>query len=89
VGSTLQGMQGRSALSATAAAVLGGLLGAAVIWLSRPDPPTCTTLDNGMRACMPIIVVEPPLSLYGAFAVVGALLAGGMTYAFARRARGR
>lgn len=82
--------QGRpGALLASAAAVVGGLLGAAVVWLSRPDPPTCTTLDKGMRACMPVIVVEPPLWLYGASAVVGALLAGGMAYAFARRARGR
>jgi hypothetical protein len=44
-----------------------------------------------MRACMPIYVVDPPLWLYGAFAVIGALLAGGMTlgYGFARRAWGR
>ncbi len=55
--------------------------------LSRPDPPTCTTLDNGMRACMPIYVFDPPLWLYGAFAVIGALLAGGLAYGytFARR----
>ena len=88
-GKYIQNMHGRSALSATAAAVLGGLLGAAIVWLSRPDPPTCTTLDNGMRACMPIYAVEPPLWLYGAFAAVGALLAAGMTQAFARQARGR
>jgi len=85
-------MQSGRALSATtAAAVVGGVLGAAVVWLSRPDQPRCTTLENGMRACMPIYVVDPPLWLYGAFAVTGALLAGGITlgYAFARRARGR
>jgi hypothetical protein len=87
-------MQAKRELAATAAvavAVVGGVLGAAFVWLSRPDPPSCTTLDNGMRACMPIYVVDPPLWLYGAFAVIGALLAGGMTlaYAFARRARGQ
>jgi hypothetical protein len=84
-------MHGKNPLSTTAAAVIGGVLGVAIIWLSRPDPPSCTTLDNGMRACMPIYVVQPPLWLYGAFAVLGALLAGGVAYAyaFARRARAR
>lgn len=84
-------MQAKRELAATTViAAVGGVLGAAFVWLSRPDPPSCTTLDNGMRACMPIYVVDPPLWLYGAFAVIGALLAGGMTlaYAFARRARG-
>jgi hypothetical protein len=90
--STLQTMRGRRAFSATtAAAAIGGVLGTAIVWLSRPDPPSCTTLDIGMRACMPIYVVDPPLWLYGAFAVIGALLAGGMTlgFTFVRRARGR
>jgi hypothetical protein len=85
-------VQSRRALSTTtAAAIVGGVLGAATVWLSRSDPPSCSTLDNGMRACMPIYVVDPPLWLYGAFAVIGALLAGGMAlgYAFARRTRGR
>jgi hypothetical protein len=85
-------MQDSRALStATAAAVVGGVLGAAIVWLSRPDPPSCTMLDNGMRVCMPIYVVDPPLWIYGAFAVIGALLAGALPlgYAFARRARGR
>jgi hypothetical protein len=81
----------RAVFTTTAAAVVGGVLGAATVWLSRPAPPSCSTLDNGMRACMPIYVVDPPLWLYGAFVVIGALLAGGMTlgYAFARRPRGR
>lgn len=81
---------GRRSLSTTAAAVVGGVLGAVTVWLSRPDPPSCTTLDNGTRACMPIYVVDPPPWLYAAFAIIGALLAGGITlgYAFARRARG-
>jgi hypothetical protein len=72
-----------------AAAVVGGVVGAIIVWLSRPDPPSCTTLDNGMRACMPILVVDPPLWLYGVSAVIGALLASGVAYgyAFARRAR--
>lgn len=77
--------------SRTGAAVAGGVVGASIVWLSRPDPPSCTTLDNGMRACMPIYVVDPPLWLYAAFALIGALLAGGVAYGytFARRARAR
>lgn len=39
----------------------------------QPDP--CTTLDNGMRACMPIIVMPPPLWAYFAFACGGAIVA--------------
>lgn len=78
-------------LSTNAAAVIGGAVGATIVWLGRPDLPRCTTLDDGMRACMPIYVVDPPLWLYGAFAVMGALLAGGVAYGytFARRAHAR
>jgi hypothetical protein len=79
----------RTLSTTTAAAVVGGVLAAAIVWLSRPDPPSCTTLDNGMRACMPI-VVDPPMWLYGAFAVVGALLAAGVAFGYStvrRRAR--
>lgn len=83
-------MPAKRELAAALAAIAGGggVLGAVVVWLNRPDPPSCTTLDNGMRACMPIYVVDPPLWLYGAFAVGGAFLVCGMTlaYAFARRA---
>ena len=63
----------------------------ATLWLTQPDPPSCTTLDNGSRACMPVMVVPPPLALYVAFAVIGALLVGGMmlAYTFIRRTRGR
>lgn len=70
-------------------ALVGGLVGVAVAWLSRSDPPSCTSLDNGMRACMPILVEGPPVWLYGAFGGVGALLGGGMAtaFAFARRVR--
>jgi hypothetical protein len=83
-------MHDKRKLSTIAAAVVGGVVGATIVWLSRPDPPSCTMLDNGIRACMPIYVVDPPLWLYGVFAVIGALLAGGVAYgyAFARRARG-
>jgi hypothetical protein len=83
-------MLGKRQLAASAAiAAVGGVLGAVVVWLSRPEFASCTTLDNGMRACMPIYLVDPPLWLYGAVAVGGAFLAGGITlaYAFARRAR--
>jgi hypothetical protein len=78
-------------LSTIAATVAGGAVGAAIVWLSRPDPPSCTTLDNGRRACMPIYVVGPPLWLYVASAVIGALLAGGVAhgYTLARRAGAR
>jgi len=79
------------ALSTIAATALGAVVGAAIVWLSRPNPPSCTTLDNGMRACMPIYVVNPPMWLYVVSAVIGALLAGGVAYGytFARRARAR
>jgi hypothetical protein len=82
-------LSSRKLAASAAIATIGGVLGAAFVWLKRPDAPICTTLDNGMRACMPIYVVDPPLWLYGAFSVGGVLLAGGMTlaYAFARRAR--
>lgn len=72
-----------------AAAVVGAVVGAAVLGLSRPDPPACTTLDDGVRACMPILVVAPPWWAYATFAVIGALLAGGVAYGclLARRAR--
>jgi hypothetical protein len=78
-------------LSTIPATAVGGVVGAAIVWLSRPDPPSCTTLDNGMRACMPIYVVDPPLWLYVVSAVIGALLAGGVAYGytFARRTRAR
>jgi hypothetical protein len=61
----------RRALSATIAATIaatfvGEVLGAAVAWLTRRDLPSCTTADNGMRACMSIYVIDPPLWLYGA-----------------------
>ena len=84
-------MHDSRARSTIAAMVVGGLVGAAFVWLSRPDPPSCTTLDNGMRACMPIYVVDPPFWLYSAAAVIGALLASGAAYGytFARRARAR
>jgi hypothetical protein len=72
----------RTLSTTTAAAVVGGVLAAAIVWLSRPDPPSCTTLDNGMRACMPIYVVDPPLWLYGAVAVVGALLDAGVAFGY-------
>jgi hypothetical protein len=70
-------------------APVGLLVGIAFLWLSRPDPPACTTLDNGMRACMPILVEGPHVWLYGAFGVVGALLAGGLAFALASAHRAR
>jgi hypothetical protein len=81
----------RALTTTIAAMVVGGVLGAAIVWVNQPNPPSCTTLDNGMRACMPIYVVDPPLWLYGVFAIVGALLVGGVAFgfAFARRERSR
>ena len=64
--------------------VFGAVLGASIVWLNRPDAASCTTLHNAMRACMPVYVVGPPLWLYAAFAVCGALLAGCVAYASAR-----
>lgn len=82
-------MHDKGKLSTIAWAVVGGVVGAIIVWLSRPDPASCTTLDNGMRACMPIHVVDPPLWLYGVSAGIGAFLPWGVAYgyAFARRAR--
>lgn len=70
-------------------AVVAGVLGAGFVWWHRPDPSSCITLDDGIRACMPVHVVAPPLWLYAAFAVGAAFLGGGMTLACAlfRRAR--
>lgn len=79
----------RTLWTSTAATAVGGVLGVAIVWLNRPEPPGCTTLDNGIRACMPIYVVGPPVWLYAAFGVLGALLAGGIAYGFVRRARAR
>ena len=55
---------------------VGALLGLLYVWgpwRGKPDP--CTTLDNGMRACMPMVVVAPPLWAYFAFACGGAIAA--------------
>ena len=75
--------------ASTAVAVVAGVLGAVVVWLHRTDPRSCITLDDGIRACMPVHVVAPPLWLYAAVAVSCAFLAGGMTLVctLARRAR--
>lgn len=70
-------------------ALVGLLVGIAVLWLSRPDRPACTTLDNGMRACMPVLVEGPPVWLYGAFGIAGALMAGGFAFALASARRAR
>lgn len=55
----------------------GAVLGALSLWLwhreSQAD--TCTTLSDGSRACMPVLIVPPPLWAYFAFAVAGALAA--------------
>lgn len=37
-------------------------------------------MDNGMHACMPIYVVDVPLWLYVAAAIIGALLAGALAH---------
>ena len=80
-------LQSRDRSAAILAALVGGLVGMVALWLSRPDPPSCTILDSGMRACMPILVEGPPVWLYLAFAVVGALLGVALALAFARRGR--
>ena len=53
---------------------LGAVLGFLYVWLpwrGKPDP--CTTLDDGLRACMPILVVAPPLWVYVLCCAAGAL----------------
>ena len=51
-------------LAVFAASAVGGAVGAVFVWLRRPAPPSCTTLDNGKYACMPIHAVDPPLALW-------------------------
>lgn len=66
-------------LSSRAAALwmaVGALLGLLYVWRpwqGHPDP--CTTLANGTRACMPMIVVPPPVWAYFTFACGGAIAA--------------
>jgi hypothetical protein len=55
---------------------VGALLGLLYVWDPwRGEPDPCTTLDNGMRACMPMVAVSPPLWAYLAFACGGAIAA--------------
>jgi hypothetical protein len=63
------------------AALVGAVAAVALVWLNRPESPSCVTWDNGMLACLPIYVVDVPLWLYGAVAIIGALLAGALAYA--------
>lgn len=63
------------------AALVGALVAMTLVWLNRPESPSCVTLDNGTHACMPVYVVDVPLWLYGAVAIIGALLAGALAYA--------
>lgn len=67
---------GLSSRVAALAVLVGASLGLLYVWgpwRGKPDP--CTTLDDGVRACMPIVVVPPPLWAYFAFACGGALVA--------------
>jgi hypothetical protein len=55
---------------------VGALLGLLYVWsASREEPDPCTTLDSGVRVCMPIIVMAPPMWAYFAFACGGAIAA--------------
>lgn len=56
-----------------ASLVVGGTLGVLMVWLLRPESPACTTTETGLRACMPVVVVPPPLWVYFAFGAAGAL----------------
>lgn len=69
-------MRGSSGLIGRAAKVyvlLGAALSVATVWLLRPEPPACTTLENGLRACMPVLVVPPPAWAYVAAGLLGAI----------------
>lgn len=45
-----------------------------LLWLQSPDPPSCTTLPDGRRACMPVLVVPPTPWDYAFWGVVGAMI---------------
>lgn len=54
---------------------VGALLGVFFVWGPWRKSPSCTTFDDGTRACMPMVVVPPPLWAYFAFACGGAVVA--------------
>ena len=72
------GMDAKRAVPPAVAAAVGGLLAVALVWSNRPESSGCTTLETGARACMPTLVVGPPLWLYAAVAVGGAVIAAGL-----------
>ena len=69
----VMGLNGRAVAVSLA---LGALLGWLYVWGPwRGEKNPCTTLDDGVQACMPILVVPPPLWVYIAFAFTGAVVA--------------
>lgn len=67
------GLSSRAAAVSVVVGALPGLLYVWSPWRGEPDP--CTTLEDGTRACMPMVVVPPPLWAYLAFACGGAVVA--------------
>ena len=67
-------MSGFSRWLLACSALVGAVLGVLFVLLSRQDESPCTTLDDGTRACMPVMVIPPPLWVYVAFGITGAVL---------------
>lgn len=54
-------MLGLSSRAAALSVAVGAALGLLYVWGPWREADPCTTLDKGMRACLPVVVVPPPL----------------------------
>lgn len=84
---TLAGMSRRVG-GTLLASVTGALLGAGILWATRPRA-GCTTFADGSKGCIPTVVEGPHLWQYVLFAMVGAAFAGGAAYIWLSRRAGR
>jgi hypothetical protein len=71
----MRAFEGGGGKVAAICAVLGAAVGVLFVWLQRPDAPAegCTTTSDGLRACILVHVVPPPLWAYFVLGAGGAL----------------